>query len=73
MARFQFSLRTLLWVTLSVAVIMVPVSAAVQFYLDLKHIYTVELDRLKPEGKPLPGEPGYKRHPNPYRNDEAKP
>ena len=73
MARFRFSLRTLLWVTLVVAVIMVPVSAAVRFYLDLKHIYTVESERLKREGKPLPGQRGYKRDPNPYRNDEGKP
>jgi hypothetical protein len=64
--RFQFRLSTLLWITLAVALLMVPVSAAVHVYLDLKHIYTVEWDQRKKDGRPLPGQAGYKRDPNPY-------
>jgi len=65
--RFQFRLRTLFWVTLLLALLMVPVSEAVRIYLDIKHIYTVEWEQRKKEGRPLPGEPGYKRDPNPYQ------
>jgi hypothetical protein len=71
--RFQFKLRTVFWVTLLVAVLMVPVSEAVRIYLDIKHIYTVEWEQRKKEGRPLPGQLGYKRDPNPYRIPSSQP
>ena len=57
---FQFRLRTILWLVLAVGLLMVPAKVAVQEYLRLKYIYTIEGPRLKAQGKPAPWELEYK-------------